>query len=199
MPTSTTPVSFNYPSPSNTCDSGTGLIPLTTNTSSLHTRISSLTAAGSTAAQTGTAWGWYMLSPTFGLWSGNSTPAAYNAPETAKIAVLMTDGAFNSAYCNGVIAADSISGSGSTNDHINCNATNGSSHDQTLALCAAMKNRGIIIYTVGFHLDNDPVAQSVFSTCATDQSHFFLADDGTTLQAAFTQIGQSISQLRITH
>jgi hypothetical protein len=192
-------VGYNYASTNNPCDAGVGLIPLTTDTTSLHTRITALQAAGSTAAQTGTAWGWYMLSPSFGLWTGNSVPAAYGAPETAKIAVLMTDGAFNTAYCNGVIAQDSISGSGSASDHINCNATNGSSHDQTLALCAAMKQRGIIIYTVGFHLDNDPVAQSVFSTCATDAGHFFLADDGVTLQAAFQQIGQSISQLRITH
>src|SRR5262249_4910272 len=95
---------FNYASPSNPCDTGVGVIPLTTDTSALHTRINGLQAAGSTAAQVGVAWGWYTLSPTFGLWTGSSAPAAYNQQRTQKIAVLMTDGAFNSAYCNGVIA-----------------------------------------------------------------------------------------------
>ncbi len=198
---STTTVGYNYAGTGNPCDTGTGLIPLTTDAAPLKSRISALTASGSTAGQIGTAWGWYMLSPNWGyLWpSSVNRPAAYGTPETQKIAVLMTDGAFNSPYCNGVIAANAISGSGSASDHINCNATNGSSAAQTIAMCTAMKARGIVIYTVGFHIDNDATALSVFSQCATDSSHFFLADDGTSLQNAFRQIGQSISQLRITH
>ncbi|MEQ1809677.1 MAG: hypothetical protein ABL889_07120 [Terricaulis sp.] len=89
--------------------------------------------------------------------------------------------------------------SGSTSDHTTCNATNGSSAAQTIAICNAMKQRNIIVYTVDFHIDNDATAMSVFRQCATDESHFYLADDRTTLHAAFRQIGQSISQLRLTH
>jgi len=88
--------------------------------------------------------------------------------------------------------------SGSTSDHITCNATNGSSAAQTIAICNAMKQRNIIVYTVGFHIDNDATDMSVFRQCATE-SHFYLADDRTTLQNAFQQIGQSISQIRLTH
>lgn len=194
-------VGYNYASTSNACDTGTGIIPLTTDTAALHNRINSLTATGSTAGQVGAAWGWYMVSPNWGyLWpSAANRPAAYGTPETQKIVVLMTDGAFNSPYCQGVIARDALSGSGSTSDHINCNATNGSSASQTIAICNAMKQRNIIVYTVGFHIDNDATALSVFRQCATDESHFYLADDRTTLQNAFQQIGQSISQLRLTH
>ena len=195
------PVGLNYAASGNPCDTGTGVIPLTTNTATLHSRISSLTAAGSTAGQVGAAWGWYLVSPNWGyLWpSAASRPANYGAPETQKIVVLMTDGAFNSPYCNGVISRDALTGSGSTSDHINCNATNGASATQTIAICRAMKQQNIIVYTVGFHIDNDATALSVFHQCATDDSHFFLADDRTTLQNAFQQIGQSISQLRLTH
>ncbi|MEQ1489786.1 MAG: pilus assembly protein TadG, partial [Terricaulis sp.] len=198
---STALVGLNYASTSNACDTGTGIIPLTTDTAALHNRINSLTATGSTAGQVGAAWGWYMVSPNWGyLWpSAANRPAAYGTAETQKIVVLMTDGAFNSPYCQGVIARDALSGSGSTGDHINCNATNGSSAAQTIAICNAMKNRNIIVYTVGFHIDNDATAMSVFRQCATDESHFYLADDRTTLQNAFQQIGQSISQLRLTH
>jgi Flp pilus assembly protein TadG len=197
-PPSTTLVGRQYPVTSNPCDSGTGLIPLTTDTSALHARISGLSASGSTSGHVGAAWGWYTLSPNFGyLWSSNSRPAEYGAPETLKIAVLMTDGAFNSPYCNGVIAANAVSGSGSTADHINCNATNGSSAAQTMAMCAAMKQQGIIIYTIGFHIENDNTAEQVMSTCATDSAHYKSASDGAALLDAFRQIGQSISQLRI--
>ncbi len=198
---STAFVGLNYASTSNACDATTGIIPLTTDTNALHNRINSLTATGSTAGQVGAAWGWYMVSPNWGyLWpSAANRPAAYGTAETQKIVVLMTDGAFNSPYCNGVIARDALSGSGSTSDHINCNATNGSSASQTIAICNAMKQRNIIVYTVGFHIDNDATALSVFHQCATDDSHFYLADDRVTLQNAFQQIGQSISQLRLTH
>ena len=198
---STALVGLNYASTSNSCDAATGIIPLTTDTTALHNRINALTATGSTAGQVGAAWGWYMVSPNWGyLWpSAANRPAAYGTAETQKIVVLMTDGAFNSPYCNGVIARDALSGSGSTSDHINCNATNGSSASQTIAICNAMKQRNIIVYTVGFHIDNDATALSVFHQCATDDSHFYLADDRVTLQNAFQQIGQSISQLRLTH
>ncbi|MBX3430452.1 MAG: VWA domain-containing protein [Hyphomonadaceae bacterium] len=198
---STAPVGRNYASPNNPCDSTTGVIPLTTDTTALHNRINSLSASGSTAGQIGAAWGWYMVSPNWGyLWpSASNRPAAYGTPETQKIVVLMTDGAFNSPYCEGVIARDALSGSGSSSDHNSCNATNGSSASQTISICNAMKQRNIIVYTVGFHIDNDATALSVFHQCATDDSHFYLADDRTTLQNAFQQIGQSISQLRLTH
>mgnify|MGYP000878041215 CR=1 FL=1 len=194
-------VGYNYAPSGNPCDTGTGVIPLTTDAAPLHTRISALTATGSTAGQIGTAWGWYLVSPNWGyLWpNAASQPAAYGTPQTQKIVVLMTDGAFNSPYCNGVIASNALSGSGSTADHINCAATNGASASQTISICNAMKARGVVVYTVGFHIDNDATALSVFHQCATDDSHFYLADDGTTLQAAFRNIGQSISQLRITH
>ena len=196
----TSRVGYSYAPTGNPCDTGTGVIPLTTNTTMLHNRINSLTASGSTAGQVGAAWGWYSLSPNWGsLWGGASRPADYGTPETQKIVVLMTDGAFNSPYCNGVIARDALTGSGSTSDHTNCNATNGSSAAQTIAICNAMKNRNVVVYTVGFHIDNDATAMSVFRQCATDDSHFYLADDRATLQEAFRNIGQSISQLRLTH
>lgn len=198
---SASPVGYNYAATGNPCDTGTGVIPMSTDAAPLHTRINGLTAAGSTSGHVGAAWGWYMVSPNWGyLWpNAASRGAAYGTAETQKIVVLMTDGAFNSPYCNGVIASNAISGSGSAADHINCNATNGSSASQTIAICNAMKARGVVVYTVGFHIDNDATALGVFQQCATDAAHFYLADDGTSLQNAFRQIGQSISQLRLTH
>ncbi|MBS0385234.1 MAG: pilus assembly protein TadG [Proteobacteria bacterium] len=184
----------------NPCPTGNTIVPLTTNTTALNAQINALQAANSTAGHIGTAWGWYMLSPNFSyLWPAASQPAAYNAPSTLKIMVLMTDGAYNTSYCNGVISQLSGSGSGSTSNHINCNSANGDSPTQALALCSAMKAQGVIIYTVGFDLQGDQNAISLLTNCATDPSHFYNAATGTDLQSAFQSIANQITQLRISH
>ena len=198
---STTYLGRNYSVGSdNPCPSGGGILPLSTDTATINSHINALTAAGSTAGHLGTAWGWYMLSPNFSyLWPGASQPAAYNAPSTLKIMVLMTDGAYNSSYCNGIISQTSGSGSGSTSNHINCNSANGDSPTQALALCTAMKAQGVIIYTVGFDLQGDQNAINLLTNCATTPSNFYNAATGTDLQSAFQNIANQITQLRISH
>jgi hypothetical protein len=78
---------------------------LTSDKATLSSRINSLTVTGVTAGQIGIAWGWYTLAPGFSsLWPPASQPQPYGSPNLKKIAVLMTDGEFNTPYCNGVIA-----------------------------------------------------------------------------------------------
>jgi hypothetical protein len=111
----------------------------------------------------------------------------------------MTDGEFNTVYCNDVISQSSTSGSGSSNDHKNCNAPNGSGFANAQALCDAMKAPGkdVIIYTVGFNIGSDPNAQAIMSYCATDAEHEYYPDTGAELQTTFQLIAQEISQLRL--
>lgn len=191
-------VGLNYPSSANECP-GASIVPLTTDANYLNGRISNLQAAGSTAGQIGLAWGWYMLSPNWAsLFPASAQGASYSAPETLKIVVLMTDGAFNTGYCNGVISDDSDNGAGSASERINCDATNGDPFDQARSLCTAMKNRNIIIYTVGFGLASGSEAEEVMEDCATSSEHAYLTGDGNQLIAAFNAIAASITQLRIT-
>jgi Flp pilus assembly protein TadG len=191
-------VGRNYPSSANACP-GAGIVPLTTDADYVNSRINALTAAGSTAGQIGLAWGWYMLSPNWAsLFPDGRQGASYSAPETLKIVVLMTDGAFNTGYCNGVISADSNNGAGNASERINCSATNGQPFNQARDLCTAMKNRGIVIYTVGFGLSGDANAEDFMQDCATDDEHAYLTGDGNELIAAFNAIAASITQLRIT-
>lgn len=195
---SSAPVGYNYTSSANVCP-GAGIVPLTVDADYLNERIASLQAAGSTAGHIGLAWGWYMLSPNWAsLFPGAGQGASYSAPETLKIVVLMTDGAFNTGYCNGVVSADSNSGAGSASERINCNATNGQPFSQARELCTAMKNRGVIVYTVGFGLSGDAAAEDFMGDCATDSEHAYLTGDGSGLIAAFDAIAASITQLRIT-
>lgn len=192
------PVGSNYASPANPCLPNQ-ILPMTADKTAIKNQIGTLVAQGSTSGQVGSAWGWYMLSPNFGyLWpNAVNRPAAYNTAHLVKVAVLMTDGDFNSPYCKGVIASDAVSGSGSTSDHINCTATNGDAYTQTQAICDKMKSEKIVIYTVGFDIVNQTSAVNLMQNCATDSAHAFIANSGTDLKSAFKSIAKSISLLRL--
>jgi Flp pilus assembly protein TadG len=203
---STAKVGLNYASPSNPCPAAQ-IVPLSSDKTALTSKIDGFTAAGSTAGQIGIAWGWYMLSPNWGsVWPASSKPASYSdltklgpkgQPLLQKIAVLMTDGDFNTVYCNGVIAKDSGSGSGSDTDKINCNATNGNGFTQAQKLCDNMKKAGLTVYTVGFDVGSQQDAKNMMNKCATDAGKVYIADDGEQLKQAFRDIALKLSSLYI--
>jgi Flp pilus assembly protein TadG len=190
------PVGRNYASANNPC-LDTELLPLSTDKDSIKDRIDDLTATGSTAGQIGIAWGWYALSQDFGLWEDESEPAAYDTEDVSKIAVIMTDGEFNTSYCNGVIAKNSGNGSGAADDKINCNATNGNSATQALELCSAMKQKGVTVYTIGFDIEDEEATQTLMTDCATSPGHAFIAATNSELAEAFAEIGRRVTSLRI--
>ena len=165
------------------CDGGREVTQLTDNKGHLKGKIASLTAGGSTAGHIGTAWAWYMLSPKWaaaldsksepGPYSDLTTMNADGTPKLKKIAVLMTDGAYNTQY-------------GPTD-----------STTQARAICAEMKKTGVIVYTVGFDLGGDTVAIETLSGCASDASKFYNATTGDALRAAFRDIALKASPLRL--
>jgi hypothetical protein len=204
---SAAPVGPNYPSflwtdtdSPNPCPTPE-IMPLSSDRTALKAQISTLTAGSSTAGQIGLAWGWYMVAPNFSyLWpNASQKPAAYRTKDLMKVVILMTDGAFNTPYCKGVIASDAGGGTGNSTDHINCAATNGSPFTQARALCDAIKNSNndITLYTVGFDVGSDAAAKSFLTDCATDSTKVFFPATGSELKTAFKAIAQEISSLRI--
>ena len=182
------PVGRIYDTSTATCDGIQPIVPLTNDKTVLHNTINALVDGGSTAGQIGMAWGWYMISPDFGLWTGSSTPAAYPTAgvKLKKIVVFMTDGEFNRSYCNGV-ASPTV-----------CSATNGDPTVQAQTLCTAMKNKDITVYTIGFDLGSSPASARTFmADCATDSTKAFDAVNATELQAAFSTIAQNLLELRV--
>lgn len=190
-------VGRNYPSASsNTCLDAT-LRPLSSDKAALKSAIDSYSVEGSTAGQIGIGWGWYMVSPNFNtLWPSNGA-AAYNTADTLKAVIIMTDGEFNTPYCSGVISRQAGSGSGSNTGKIDCDADNGDPFDQGRAMCTAMKNRGILVYTVGFQITEGGNAANMLRDCASTPANFYLPASGGDLSEAFAAIGRDITQLRI--
>ena len=191
---STTYLSFDYTSGGADCITQT-IQPLTSDKTVLHALTNSLTANGSTAGHLGLAWGWYMISPNFGyLWPTSSQPAAYGKSNLVKAVILMTDGQFNLQYCNGVL--DKASGRSSS--HINCNSID-DSRSQAETICSNIKALPYppILYTVGFDLGSDTASLNFLKDCSTNGDHFFDAESGADLDAAFQQIAQQLNELRL--
>ncbi|MDX2235489.1 MAG: ubiquitin-activating E1 FCCH domain-containing protein [Hyphomonadaceae bacterium] len=187
-------VGRNYGHANNAC-TDLQITPMTSDKADLTSKANALVVSGSTAGHIGLAWGWYMLSPNFAyLWPEESRGRPYGSPNLRKFVVMMTDGAYNTPYCNGVISRD---GYGNASERINCNAPNGSSFAQAAALCTAIKNSGVSVYTVGFAVGNDATARAHLRSCASSPAQFFEAANGTELRNAFRDIATAISQLRL--
>lgn len=173
------------------------IVPLTSNKTTLKNTIGAFKAEGSTAGHIGLAWGWYAVSPNWAaIWPADVKPHPYRERKLIKAIVLMTDGEFNTAYHNGVIARDSGSGSGGAQDHHIGDADNGSSFSQADRLCAAVKAQGVLIYSVGFAL-KDRDAITIMNRCASKPEYVYLPNSGADLKQAFRDIGQDINNLRI--
>ncbi len=165
---------------SNTVDEDTAckpesrIVPLSDDKDGLNDAIDAFQASGWTAGQIGTAWAWYLLSPEWNsFWPPENQAGSYSADETMKIAVLMTDGDYNTAYQTG----------------------NGSSAAQAKQLCTKMKNEGITVYTVGFMVSSS--AQDLLEKCASSPSNFYNATNGEQLKIAFRNIAFTVAQLRL--
>jgi hypothetical protein len=168
------------------CIPSSTVLPLTNDKTALDAKVDGLAANGWTAGQIGTAWAWYAISPNWaGIWPMGGEPAAYS-DDVTKVAVLMTDGEYNTDYRQGV-QTRTVGGA----------PDNGSSDSQARQMCAAMKAEGITVYTVGFQL-NDANAVETMSQCASGESYAFLADDGSELRQAFRDIAFRLSDLRLT-
>ena len=184
----------NYSSDGNCSDPSSGemIVPLTSDKDLLKSKIDALSAGGATAGQLGTAFAWYLISPKWAnIWPAESRPAPYSEmhelndygePKLRKIAILMTDGVYNTylgtQYSDNSSTAKTIS-------------------NNSVQICSNMKAAGITVYTVGFDLGGNQLAIKTLRDCATSEEHFYNTDTGDQLRQAFRDIALKISRLRL--
>ena len=149
-------------------------VELTNNRTTLGNYITSLTAGGWTAGHLGIAWTWYLVSEDWNtIFTGDAAPLDYTEPDSAKIVILMTDGAFNTEIF----------------------PEQGSSDSQARDVCDNMKLKDVKVYSVAL---NAPTSgKQVLEYCATGPSYYFEPETGAELKDAYRQIAVSISDLRI--
>ncbi|MBO6756836.1 MAG: pilus assembly protein TadG [Roseibium sp.] len=177
------------------CSSSSELIPLTSDRNTLIPAIRALSARGGTAGQTGTAWGWYTISPNWtNLWPAASDPEPYTEDDVLKFAILMTDGNNNRHYDYKQRCQDS-----------NCwwewdrdsdGGFNGDSSQRARQICENMKAEDITIYGVYFGPDNNSVGARNMQACATDESTtYYQATSSAELISAFGNIARKIQAI----
>ena len=149
-------------------------VELTNDRTTLNTYITSLNAGGYTAGHLGVAWTWYLIAEDWDtVFDGTAAPLSYSEPDSAKVVILMTDGAFNTEIYPG----------------------QGDSDAQARVLCDNMKLEDIKVYAVAL---NAPTAgKQVLSYCASGPEFYFEPETGAELTDAYKQIATSISDLRI--
>lgn len=175
------------------------VIPLTADSGALLDSIDDFQAGGYTAGAIAIQWTYYMLSPQWraaiknaGLGKGASDA---DAKKTAKVAILMTDGQFNTAFAG---AGGSYNSQG--------NLARGNAE----MLCGNMKNDGIEIFTIGFDLNDKDMsaterdqAKAVLKDCSSKDTsaatrHYFEVSTGVELDAAFQEIIRNTEKVALT-
>lgn len=159
------------------------LLPLEESKTKVSDAVNAMEAKGCTRFDVGTAWGWRAISPLWrGTWQGidSALPVDYRARDIQKAVVVMTDGANTPQGC----ARDDDSKAAS---------------EQAFAeTCRAMKDQGIVVYTITFKL-NDADTNTLFENCASGSERYFKSPSGEELESAFTIIANDLSTLRLTN
>jgi Flp pilus assembly protein TadG len=163
---------------------------------------------GGTAGNEGMAWGWRVLSPRWrGLWGGdtpNTRPLDYDASDTDKVVVMLTDGNNNVYDHNGggPLGSDYTAfkrlqdpyfmGPGAT-----ANQGRANWDARMTTVCERMKDEGILIYTITFGTTPSVATQNLYRSCATRAEYYYHSPDNATLRSVFRAIGVQLSNLRI--
>lgn len=166
------------------------IVPLTAKEETLVDTIRSFRASGYTSGHIGIQWSWYMLSSKWASFlPAGSEPTKAGSRKSAKYAILMTDGEFNTAYAGN--GKNPYKGGGQVKN----------SENRARQLCRKMKKDGIEIFTIGFQL-KEKNAKDLLAECASadmpSKKHYFEASTGEALNEAFETIARNIEQLALT-
>ncbi|MEX1233419.1 MAG: TadE/TadG family type IV pilus assembly protein [Roseovarius sp.] len=78
------------------------------------------------------------------------------------------------------------------------NRVQGSEKDaQMQDICTATKNRGVVVYTIGFEVPQNGTAERELKKCASSEAHYFRAQ-GINITDAFSSIASNVVNLRLT-
>jgi len=185
------------------------ILALTNDRDDVEDYMDDLEADGFTNTAIGAMWGWRVLSPGAPFTEG----VLYNDSDWAKAVVIMTDG-FNDAgedkdtpwgseMTAFGFASEERMGSGVDypsyyNSSWNSDEMRDHMDEKMLRICARMKEKGILVYTIVFGLD-DTDTENLFKACATDtiEPYYYKAPSGDELEEAFGNIAADLVSLHI--
>lgn len=190
---------------------GPAITPLTAERSTIEDGIAEMLPwhRGGTMGNLGLVWGWRSISPNWrGQWDGiaeSYLPLDYADSDPSilsqKVVVMLTDGV-NQYYDH--VGSDSFGSDYSAYDRVdegrlgttNVGAAVDEVDDRMEATCTAMKDEGIILYTITFQVNNAST-RDLFRRCATSPDYYFNSPDNAELRRVFRVIAAELSNLRI--
>jgi hypothetical protein len=191
---------------------GTPVTFLTNDSKQLSNAIGAMQPAGNTIIPLGLLWGWRMLSSSWaGTWIQRSTittplPIPESSMGLQRVLILMTDGqndvSSSSIPGQEVTYFNGLSGVGTNNLHapsVSSTLASGSIvlndiNTYQAAVCTAIKNAGITIYTIAFGAG---AAGTSLQSCASP-GDYYIASNNSSLNTVFQQIASQIAVLRLT-
>jgi len=141
----------------------------------LNSKIDAMQPNGSTNQTIGLVWGWHALT------QGAPLSAAALPANTQRVIILLSDGLNTQDrwYGNGYQQSSDV--------------------DNRMALaCSNAKAAGITIYAVFVDINGAQGNSSVLQSCASDTSKYYDLTSSSQIQSAFADIGQQITNLRVT-
>lgn len=158
------------------------LMPLTSNRASLIANVATMQAEGATLSNVGMAWGYRVLSPDFPFEEG----VEWDDQEWRKAVLMMTDGetSMGGDYTSYWFTAKN-------------NIDNDDLDDRMLAICSALKERGVIIYTVTFAAGVPAATKEAYRSCASSEALYFDAPSQSDLIDTFEEIARQLAILHI--
>lgn len=174
------------------------IVPLTNQRAPLDDSIDALISwhRGGTFSNVGMVWGWRVISPEAPFTEG----LPYNTPKYDKAVVLMTDGengyyrlsdsAFSSDFSAYRRVDDNVLGTTSRS------TAKGIINDRLEEVCDEMADKGIIIYTVTFKLD-DATTLGIYERCAANGGRHFDSPTPEDLSDDFREIADELKNLRL--
>jgi Flp pilus assembly protein TadG len=165
------------------------LVALTSNETTLKNSINGLSTGGCTAGHIGLQWAWYTISKNWAdyLPAGSKPGDMSTDDDLAKYIILMTDGAFNTAYA------------GTSSNSVGCSKSTLST-GHTSSLCTAIKSAGIKIFTIGFGTSNS--ADTMLEACASPDegtlTYSYEPNTADELKDTYEHIASLIQSLRLT-
>lgn len=158
------------------------VLPLTSDQDDLLAAVNTMTAHGNTLGNIGMAWGYRMISPEFPF----REASAWDNNYWRKAVVLMTDGdntrdTHYSAFWR------------NRQNQINVNDYN----ERLEETCQALKDRGVLVYTVTFTSGINDDTKGYYRRCATTEDQYYDAPTQEELLAVFGEISRELSNIYI--
>ncbi|MEM7328412.1 MAG: TadE/TadG family type IV pilus assembly protein [Pseudomonadota bacterium] len=189
----------------------------------LKSHLNGMVLSDGTGMDIGTLWGLKSLSPSFrGILGGDFSdrPLAFDADESKKVMIVMTDGAITAQNrpedisignvhtnrpTNNAPHASAYSNQGNrgnmqttrTRGNANTTSANNSAVGRFKKACEAAKSENILVFTIGFQIRAGSLPDKILAECATSSAYYYHVE-GLDLTSTFQSIASQVNALRLT-